>query len=158
MIKKNVNWKQNKITLFGKTHDEPRLTEWYGPSYSYSSISWPSQKLPIGLKPMVDSVERIANQKFNGFLFNCYRNGNDGMGWHRDNEKSINPCCIASLTFGETRTFKVRHRESKTTYNIPLKNGDLLLMNNMQTSFEHCLTKSKKQLGERINVTMRVML
>ena len=153
-----VKWKQNKIKIFGKVHDEPRLTEWYGPSYSYSSIHWPEQELPNEFIPMVYSVEKIAQCKFNGFLFNRYRNGNDGMGWHRDNEKNINQECIASLSFGETRTFKIRHRESKKTITVHLKNGDLLLMNNAQEEFEHCISKSKKKLGERINITMRVML
>ncbi|MDG1781079.1 MAG: alpha-ketoglutarate-dependent dioxygenase AlkB [Flavobacteriales bacterium] len=154
-IMDSISWKQNDITIFGKTLPEPRLTAWFGPAYGYSSIQWPQAAFPPNLFALKEKVENIAQSKFNGCLVNLYRNGNDSMGWHRDNEKEIDQTCIASLTLGEARDFKVRHRTTKEMLTIKLEHGSLLIMENLQEDYEHSLPKRKGVLLPRINMTFR---
>ena len=152
-----VDWKQNEIKIFGKVHPEPRLTEWYGSAYTYSNIHWPEKDFPPVFHRIKQSIEQAANWEFDALLLNYYRDGQDSMGWHRDNELELDQTCIASLSLGQTRTFKIRHRESKKTWNIALKHGDLLLMWNLQSEYEHSIPKSKKRMNPRLNLTFRKM-
>lgn len=156
-LTEQVEWKQNEIKIFGKIYPEPRLTEWYGSAYTYSNIHWPQKAFPSTFQKIKQAIEAAANWEFDALLLNYYRDGQDSMGWHRDNEPELDQTCIASLSLGQTRTFKIRHRESKTTWNISLKHGDLLLMWNLQSEFEHSIPKSKKPMEPRLNLTFRRM-
>ena len=153
----SVEWRQNDIKIFGKIYQEPRLTEWYGSAYTYSSIHWPKKSFPPVFLRIKKTIEKSVGWEFDALLLNYYRDGQDSMGWHRDNEPELDQTCIASLSLGQTRTFKIRHRESKKTWNISLNHGDLLVMWNMQSQFEHSIPKSKKQMKARLNLTFRKM-
>lgn len=155
LLRDNIPWAQNQITVFGKTHQEPRLTAWFGPEYAYSSIKWPKRPFPDVLLEMKQTLEQELSFEFNAVLLNYYRNGQDSMGWHRDNEHNINQELIASVSFGKERPFKVRKRKSKKNYDVLLGKGDLLVMRHMQDEYEHALPKSKRFSGERINLTFR---
>ncbi|NQX91339.1 MAG: alpha-ketoglutarate-dependent dioxygenase AlkB, partial [Flavobacteriales bacterium] len=115
-----VNWKQNTIKVFGKEYLEPRLTEYYGPEYQYSSIRWPQQPFPEWLSPLHSKICELVEFPFNSVLLNYYRHGQDSMGWHRDNEPEMDSSLIASVSFGAERVFKIRHRDSNKTSIIPL--------------------------------------
>lgn len=141
--------------MFGKVHDEPRLTAWFGLGYSYSGVSHPLKLIPELLNPLHNAVRDLTTFDLNSVLINCYRNGSDHMGWHRDNERNIGPEVIASLSFGVTRKFKIRNRGSEEVWSIKLNSGDLLLMRNMQQDFEHCVPKSAKVSNVRYNLTFR---
>ena len=107
----SIPWQQNQITVYGKTYDEPRLTAWFGPAYTYSSIAWPSAQIPVDLQGLNKLISRTLNcREFDAILCNLYRNGQDAMGWHRDNEREIDPAIIASVSLGAQRDFKIRHR------------------------------------------------
>jgi alkylated DNA repair dioxygenase AlkB len=148
-------WKQNLIRIFGNWHPEPRLTCWYGPPYTYSNISWPEAEMPVLLRKIANDITQISGFAYNSVLINYYRNGNDSMGWHRDNEPEIDPSSIASLSFGGMRVFKIRKRGTKEAMSVELSGRDLLLMNNMQSEWEHCLPKSPRFSEPRINLTFR---
>ncbi len=151
----SIPWQQNSIRVFGKAHLEPRLTQWFGPPYAYSSIQWPSQPFPETLFALKTQVEELSDFVFNACLANFYRDGNDAMGWHRDNEPEIDQRVIASLTFGAERDFKIRNKETKETLTFPLEHGSLLLMRNMQQQFEHSLPRRKRISEPRVNLTFR---
>lgn len=151
----HIPWRQNKIQVFGKIHDEPRLTAWFGPPYKYASVQWPEAEFPEFLQRYLDRINEIANVKFNAVLLNLYRDGNDAMGWHRDNEPEIDQRLIASLSFGATRTFKIRAYKGDFKTEIDLKHGSLLLMHNMQQDFEHSLPRRKRVESSRLNLTFR---
>ncbi len=153
-----INWQQNQIRIFGKTHPEPRLTAWFGPPYTYSSISWPQVEMPEFLSEIIAKINAIKPFEYNAVLLNQYRNGNDSMGWHRDNEKEIDSRMIASVSLGASRKFKLRHRSKALKHAIILKNGDLLLMENMQDHWEHSVPKSSIIHQTRINLTFRHIL
>lgn len=160
-LKTNIKWQQDNITVFGKTHKQPRLTALYAENekpYSYSNITMHPHKLTSELKAIKRDVEKEAQHMFTTVLLNFYRDGNDSNGWHADNEKQLgkNPV-IASLSFGETRPFHFKHRTIKhEKHKINLEHGSLLLMKSeMQHYWLHQIAKTKKQIGERINLTFR---
>ena len=160
-LKNTIDWKQEGMKMYGKEILFPRLTAWYGDEnakYKYSGIV----NMPLywndELSHVKQKVEEKTNTKFNSVLLNYYRNGNDSMGWHSDdeNELGINPA-IASVTFGASRKFQFKHKSIKNSIqNILLSNGSLLLMQGLtQHNWLHQVPKTKIIVGERINLTFR---
>lgn len=153
-----IEWKQNTIRVFGVDHPEPRLTAWFGKPYKYSNISWPEKDyLPI-LTQLQTSLIAYTNFQFNSVLANYYRSGQDSMGWHADNEPEMDTTLIASASFGGSRVFKLRHRTTQEKIDIELENGSLLLMHNLQKNWQHSISKTKKIVEPRINLTFRRIL
>ena len=153
----SIPWQQNSIRMYGKTHPEPRLTAWMGPAYRYSSIQWPAAPFTAEMREFVKKVEvhTETGGYFNACLFNQYRDGQDSMGWHRDNEPEIDPSCIASVSFGASRDFVIRHRTTKQKWLVHLYHGDLLVMENLQDAYEHALPKRLRVRDSRVNLTLR---
>ncbi|CAM3610062.1 putative alkylated DNA repair protein [Flavobacterium saliperosum S13] len=159
-----IPWQQDNITVFGKTHQQPRLTALFGKEgkpYSYSNISmhphpWNELLTKIKLK-----VEKTTGHTFTSVLLNLYRDGKDSNGWHADNEKELgqNPI-IASVSFGEKRTFQLKHNTIKEAkQSIVLENGSLLLMKGTtQHYWKHQIPKTTKPINQRINLTFRTIL
>lgn len=157
---KTLDWREEKINIFGKAVTVPRLVCWYGnpgAEYQYSGVlhrPLPWTSTLFGIKQQIESVSQHA---FNSVLANLYRDGNDSMGWHADKEKElgINPY-IASLSLGESRLFKLRHNKSKTVFNLELSNGSLLLLGgSLQHHWQHCVPKTRACNHSRINLTFR---
>ena len=107
------------------------------------------------MKELTARVEALANFSYNGVLVNGYSDGQDSMGWHRDNEPEIDPASIASLSLGATRTFKIRDRRNKKVTNIELEHGDLLVMEHLQEAHDHSVPKRTKVATPRMNFTFR---
>lgn len=159
-----LDWKQEPIRMFGKMVMQPRLTALYGDEgrpYGYSGILMTPLVWTVELKEMKDKLQQFTGVEFTHVLCNYYRDGQDSMGWHRDNEAVLgkNPS-IASITFGATRMFQIRHYESKShKIEVPLSHGSLLIMSGeSQHHWEHQIPKTKKILGPRINLTFRKLL
>lgn len=97
-----------------------------------------------------NKVELQARYKFSSCLANLYRDGNDGNGWHADDEKELgqNPV-IASLSFGDTRKFKLRRKDNpRKKLDISLNSGDLLLMRGETQHFwQHQIPKTRQKVG-----------
>jgi alkylated DNA repair dioxygenase AlkB len=160
-LKLNINWQQDDITLFGKTYKQPRLTALYAEndrSYSYSNITMHPNPFPFELLQLKQLIETESDHKFTTALINLYRDGNDSNGWHADNEKELGEHpIIASLSLGAPRLFHFKHRHLKEErHKILLEHGSLLLMKGaMQKHWLHQIPKTKKNIGERINLTFR---
>jgi alkylated DNA repair dioxygenase AlkB len=150
-----VPWQHNKIRIFGKEHDEPRLTAWYGPAYSYSGIQWRAQSMPDYLLDITNALRDLCQFEFNSVLLNYYRNGSDSMGWHSDNEREMDTYCIASISLGASRVFAMRKGKSGKSTRTTLHHGDLLLMLNMQDGWQHSIPKSMRCTEPRLNMTFR---
>ena len=155
-----VPWEVEEITIFQKVIPCPRLTAWYsdeGAGYMYSGI--PHEPLPwtAELRALRDEVSTATGVRFNSVLLNRYRSGEDSVSWHRDDEPELGrDPVIASLSLGATRRFKLRHLATKETHSLDLSDGSLLLMSGpSQREWEHCLTKTKRAVGERLNLTFR---
>jgi alkylated DNA repair dioxygenase AlkB len=157
-----IEFSQNKITMYGKEHLVPRLEAWFGESgYSYTGVNLKPQKSPDWLTSIQNKISKITSTKFNSVLINKYRSGSDYVSWHQDNEKElgVNPI-IASLSFGGTRKFKLRHmRDKDLKVDIMLEHGDLLIMGpTIQTNWQHELPKSKVYNDTRFNLTFRYLV
>jgi len=158
-----ASWVQETVQMYGKMIKTPRLTAWYGDSgksYTFSGnkyhpIPWTQELLNIKAR-----VEPLAGLRFNTVLLNYYRDGNDSVAWHSDDEYELgkNPV-IASVSFGQARRFDLREKQDhQHKYSIDLENGSLLLMKgDLQHLWEHCIAKSARPMKERVNLTFRVI-
>lgn len=133
------------------------MVSWYGDTNRperKSNTNWPEELLTIRKR-----VEKETNIKFNAVLLNLYRNGKDGVGWHSDKTGSVNTDMnIASVTFGETRMFRLRHKFLRhiPPIEIPLHHGTFLLMGGQTNSYwEHQVPKTARDVLPRINLTFR---
>lgn len=158
---KNILWKQDWITFYGKRIPLPRLTSWYGDpgrTYAYSGIKSEPNMWNEGLIYLRDQIEKCAGVAFNSVLLNWYRDGDDHLSWHSDDEKELglNPV-IASANFGASRDFIVRRVSDHSQKIIfPLKHGTLLVMKGeLQHHWEHSVPKRKSVRQPRFNMTFR---
>ena len=158
---KEIRWQQQNIKLFGKEIPQPRLTAFYaekGISYTYSGLQLNPTDFSSELWELKQKTEALSGFIFNTCLANLYRDGNDSMGWHADDEKVLgkNPV-IASISLGGIRRFQLKHKTNKNLKeNIDLNHGSLLIMKgSMQHFWKHQLPKTKKEVLPRINLTFR---
>ncbi|WP_367063086.1 alpha-ketoglutarate-dependent dioxygenase AlkB [Algibacter sp. 2305UL17-15] len=159
----NIKWQQDKITVYGKTYNQPRLTAFFGTNnkpYSYSNIIMHPQQFEDELLTIKNTIKNELNINFTSCLANLYRDGKDSNGWHSDNEKELgkNPI-IASVSLGAERVFHLKHKQDKTLREkITLKHGSLLLMQGLtQENWLHQVPKTRKNIGQRINLTFRII-
>ncbi len=148
------------VKVFGRDYNVPRLTTFVGEeglSYSYSGFTHNAISWPAWFEPLLERISISFNTKFNGCLINLYRNGNDKMGWHSDDEDEIDSSMpILSLSLGSTREIIFKHKTSLEKHVLSLGDGDILLMKPYsQQSWIHSLPVRKKIITERINLTFR---
>ena len=158
---KQTPWEQPQVQVYGKSYPTPRLVAWYGDpgtSYGYSSLAHPSLPWTELLGDIRGRVSRFCEHPFNGVLINYYRNGQDAMGWHSDNEAVLgrNPT-IASLSLGEARRFDLRRRGvQRIEHSIELTHGSLLVMRGAtQHYWQHQVARTKRSMSSRLNLTFR---
>ncbi|WP_298719005.1 alpha-ketoglutarate-dependent dioxygenase AlkB [uncultured Oceanisphaera sp.] len=159
-LQAEIPWQQHRLHLFGREHDEPRLSCWMGElAYRYSG----KRREPVPWHPLVNEIRQrlqtICAQPFNGVLLNLYRHGRDSMGWHADNEPELgsNPV-IASVSLGATRRFLLRHKGGERRQ-LLLNHGSLLVMaGEMQHYWQHALPRTAAVDSARINLTFRYLV
>jgi alkylated DNA repair dioxygenase AlkB len=158
-----VRWKQEPIKIFGKEIMQPRLTAWYGDiekPYTYSGLTMEANHWIHPLLEIKSIAEKYSGTDSSSALMNLYRDGNDGLGWHRDNEKVLGATpTIASVSLGASRIFQVRnYKEKKPVFSLELQPGSLVIMKGeSQKVWEHRVPKTKKVHGARINITFRTI-
>jgi alkylated DNA repair dioxygenase AlkB len=158
-----IEWKNDEAYIFGKHFVTKRKVAWYadgGISYSYSNKTKDALSWTKHLHEIKTMVEALTGEVYNSCLLNLYHNGNEAMGWHSDNEKSLRQNgTIASLSFGAERFFKFRHKKMKAlVHRVFLENGSLLVMKGeTQLHWQHCLAKESRITAPRINLTFRQM-
>ncbi|MCW5624138.1 MAG: alpha-ketoglutarate-dependent dioxygenase AlkB [Burkholderiales bacterium] len=155
-------WRHESVTIWGKRHLQPRLIAWYGDPgrhYSYSGISLDPLPWTPTLTELRLLVERLAGEVFNSVLLNYYRDHRDSMGFHSDDERELGPMpIIASLSFGATRTFVLKHktRRDLKTVRFDLPSGSLIVMKGKTQEFwRHGIDKQTQPCGPRVNLTFR---
>lgn len=156
----SVNWQPDELVMFGKKVITKRKVAWIGDSdctYTYSGVkkqpqAWTSELLMIKRK-----AEELSQYKFNSCLLNLYHNGDEGMGWHSDDEPELDHTApIVSISFGATRKFSFQHKLDRIKHNLLLESGSALLMHSPTQKFwNHSLLKTKLPVGQRINLTFR---
>lgn len=159
-----VEWEVHRIRMFGRLVDSPRLSSWIGDpeaSYRYSGTPFAPRPWPVPLLPFRDRLAAELGTRFNSVLANRYRNGYDCMGLHSDDEPELGAQpVIASLSLGATRRFVFKHRrEPSIKGEFALSHGSLLVMHGeTQQHYRHCLPRTARPVGERINLTFRQIL
>jgi len=160
-----IAWTQETITLWGKSHLQPRLSAWYGDTgsaYAYSGVVLQPHAWTETLLDLKAAIENVTGHRFNSVLLNLYRNEQDSVGWHSDAEAELgNAPVIASLSLGETRVFRFRHKSRKdlAPISIALTDGSLLLMaGSTQRHWQHAINKEREPRAPRINLTFRHIL
>jgi alkylated DNA repair dioxygenase AlkB len=163
-LRDEITWQQGSVHIFGKDHQEPRLTAWFGDEgarYRYSGRDLMPQAWTPLLANIKQALETHTGHRFNSVLLNYYRDERDGMGWHSDDEAELGAQpVIASLSLGASRRFKLRHKSAlqKQTLCIALGDGDLLVMAGaMQENWQHSVPKETRKQGARINLTFRLI-
>ncbi len=159
----NIQWQHDELMIYGKKIITKRQVAWYGDeglSYTYSNrtklaLPWNPKLLSIKAK-----VEEACSQTYNSCLLNLYANGKEGMAWHSDNEKELDPNgSIASVSLGAERVFQFKHKTSKELISCILEPGSLLLMKqNAQAHWQHRLPERAAVKEQRINLTFRKII
>lgn len=156
----DVPWQQAEITLFGRKVLTPRLSCWMGDAgavYRYSNTTFAPAPWLDSVLALKRQVEAAAGTPFNSVLLNYYRNGQDAMGWHSDDEPELGPQpVIASVSLGGVRRFLLRRKGGGPSSAIELAHGSLLLMQgDTQENYQHSLPRTAKAVQARINLTFR---
>lgn len=163
VLLEQIDWKQEQITLYGKTHDVPRLSAWYGDvgkNYIYSGVYAKAKPWIDPLLEIKKRVELHCGATFNSVLVNLYRNGQDSVAWHSDDETELGEYPeIASVSLGEVRTFQMRSIENHTEkYSLKLEHGSCLFMSGKtQAKWQHQIPKQRAIEKPRINLTFRMI-
>ncbi len=158
----SLNWQQSIIRIAGRSMQIPRLNAWYGDTgrrYGYSGTRLTFNPWTEELKSLCFEVEQATGHRYNAVLANYYRDGNDSVDWHSDNEAELgkNPT-IATLSLGGVRQFMMKHKHngSADKINIDLEPGSLFLMSGeTQSNWQHKVPKTKKPVEARISLTFR---
>lgn len=159
----HIQWQQDYMKLYGKSLPLPRLTSWYGDpgkSYEYSGIKSDPHPWNAGLLRLKERIEECARHRFNCVLLNWYRDGQDSLSWHADDEKELGrDPVIGSANFGATRDFLVRRNDDHSQkISIPLKHGSVLIMQGeMQHFWQHAVPKRSRVKDNRFNLTFRTI-
>jgi alkylated DNA repair dioxygenase AlkB len=165
----DVEWRQSQRSLYGKSINIPRLQNWMAESDIIADLY--QKGAPMPWSPLVNTIreriEKLLDCKFNYVLLNYYRDGQDSISFHSDNEaikddKNI----IASLSVGATRTFILKPKNARTKPLIEdpngkmkfnLNHGSLIVMQgDTQKGWVHSIPKEKNIKEPRINLTFRI--
>lgn len=159
-----TRWAQETIYIAGQPRLQPRLSAWYGDAgtdTSYSGITLRPHPWSATLLQIKQDIEAATGHRFNSVLLNLYRNERDSVAWHSDSEAELGAKpVIASLSLGETRIFKFRHksRKDQKTISLALGDGSLLVMAGCTQQFwRHAIDKESEARGSRINLTFRTI-
>ncbi|HMS17788.1 MAG TPA: alpha-ketoglutarate-dependent dioxygenase AlkB [Planctomycetota bacterium] len=155
-----IPWQDRDVIVFGRVLKQPRLTAWMadeGCPYFYSQLLLEPLPWHPWVQALLPRIRKDTGFAMNSVLANLYRDGNDGVGWHADDESCFPKWPpIVSLSLGETRRFQLRHRETKETWEWHLGHGDLLVMEGpVQRNHVHQVPRTKRAIGPRINFTFR---
>lgn len=162
LLKHKLEWREEQIQLYGKLFKVPRLQAWYGDSeasYRYSNLTMQPNSWIDSLLTLKGLCEQKTSHTYNSVLANLYRDGQDSMGMHSDDEPELGlEPCIASLSLGQERTLIFSHKSSKERIRLPLVSGSLLIMKGKtQKYWQHGIAKTKRPLQARVNLTFRTI-
>jgi alkylated DNA repair dioxygenase AlkB len=149
--------------MYGKRHAVPRLTAWYGDpgaTYTYSGIRNEPHSWTVPLLELQGMLEDATGVSYNSVLLNRYRDGQDGLSWHADDEPELGDSpAIASISLGAARDFALRRSgETRQLIKVPLEHGSLLIMKGTsQRDYQHAVPKDLRASEERINLTFRAV-
>lgn len=164
---KETQWEQPDIRIAGRTLKIPRLQSWHGDAdavYEYSAQVFHPQAWTSPLLELKQKLLDDCGLNFNSVLVNLYRDGNDSVSWHADDERELGEApSIASISLGATRKFSLKpvyvDAPTRKSQSIDLHSGDLLLMQgDTQKNWHHAVPKTSRPCSARINLTFRTVI
>jgi alkylated DNA repair dioxygenase AlkB len=165
-LRQEISWERHRLSMFGREVDSPRLSCWIGDpgaTYTYSRTRFEPRPWTPSLLSLRERVQSFCGVRFNSVLANLYRDGQDSMGWHSDDEPELGQRpVIASVSLGAERRFRLRRKLPRgmraTPLGLPLAHGSLLCMaGDTQRHYQHDLPKMAGMTGARINLTFRLI-
>lgn len=159
----SIEWEHDEVMMFGKIITTKRKVAWYGDKpfdYTYSQVKKTALPWNDSLVTIKQKIESLSGETYNSCLLNLYHDGNEGMGWHTDDEKELKKeGAIASISLGVARKFCFKHKSSQEKVDLLLGNGSLLVMKGAtQSHWLHRLPPSTKIKEPRINLTFRTIV
>lgn len=160
-LRESVVWEARTIRLFGREVMQPRLVAFQGDPgvvYRYSGSRWQAGAWHPAIAELRKRLDRELRAAFNSVLLNLYRDGNDSMGWHSDNETELGGGpLIASVSLGAPRRFVLRRRDDhRVRREVTPAHGSVLVMSgDLQRHWQHQVPRTRRTVGARINLTFR---
>lgn len=159
----DIQWRHDELIMYGKRVKVPRLQAWYGDQgtdYTYSQLTMAPLPWTEQLLALKQQICEATGADFNSVLVNCYRNHQDSVGWHSDDEPELGETpVIASLSLGAERFFHLKHKVKPLSHKFKLLSGSLLIMQgNTQKYWQHAVLKSRIHAPMRINLTFRKII
>ena len=156
-------WQQPQVRLYGRVCPVPRLLAWYGDAEARYRYSGQTHQ-PLPWTPLLQTIRtrvvEAVGEPLNGVLLNYYRDGQDSMGWHSDDEAELGrEPLVASLSLGGTRRFDLRRKgQSRIEHSLALNHGSLLVMRGpTQHYWQHQVAKTGSPCAPRLNLTFRLI-
>jgi len=165
------DWARTHVVVRGRKYLQNRETCMYGRTaglrYYYSGVETQDMQLfPEIVTRLCGKVEAVILRttgvavRFNFCLLNLYRDERTLIGWHSDDERSLDRVApIASLSLGATRKFELAGKRQSVRVSTDLCDGDVLVMwPPTQTHYTHCIKKQSRVAGVRVSLTFRVVV
>lgn len=162
LLLNHIAWEHDEAIIMGKKIITKRKVAWYGEqpfSYTYSKVTKYALPFTNELTALKQLAQKVTNETYNSCLLNLYHTGQEGMAWHSDAEKDLKKNgAIASISFGATRKFAFKHKQTSETVSVVLEHGSLLVMKDTtQTHWLHRLPPTTRVATPRINLTFRTI-
>ncbi|MDX1811708.1 MAG: alpha-ketoglutarate-dependent dioxygenase AlkB [Gammaproteobacteria bacterium] len=157
------HWNNARYKVGGREFVMPRVQTWYadpGILYNFSYKLHNQRDWTPALKHLRQSIETFSGHSFNSVLINYYRDGQDRVDWHSDNERELGAQpMIASLSLGADRNFYYKNKRTAEQGSVLLTKGSLLLMYpEFQHQWLHSIPVDKALTRSRINLTFRKVI
>jgi alkylated DNA repair dioxygenase AlkB len=150
----------HKVIVFGKEHNTPRLVRSYGESYAFSGTVAHATVIPEMFNKLIEYFSKRYGREFNQFLVNWYRNGEDYIGFHSDDEQQlVDGTEIVGVSLGATRDFVLKHKTTKESTVVSADNNSVIVMGGAcQRTHKHSVPKRLRVRGYRISLTLRAFV
>jgi alkylated DNA repair dioxygenase AlkB len=150
---------KHQILMHGRLVETPRWQQAYGADYHYTGRVNKALPVPPLIEPLMHWVKTNFDARLNGTLLNWYEGPGHYIGPHHDSiEQMVEGAPIVTVSFGETRTFRLtRGRgEDARTLDFPASDGTVFVVPyTTNLAWKHGVPKSARYRGRRISVTFR---
>lgn len=148
-----------EISIMGRTVRQNRDVQFFSDEvdhYFYSGREAKSQPLTNELRSVMNRVNSIFSDHYNGILVNRYNDGTQTIGKHRDAERDLGKNGVVSISLGATRTFRIRDASGGIVLDYPVEDEDIMIMaGDFQSYFTHEVIADKKVKEPRVSLTFR---
>lgn len=150
----SLTWSRVEYPMYGNIRKTPRHTWCFGrlnqEMVNYRGKNFKTELFPDWLEKISLLVEKTIGFKANACILNLYKDAEDHITWHADDEKFLEEQTVVSLSFGHPREFHTR--DTQFIHKICLENNSILVM---KDGTEHSLPVSKTTVEARYNITLR---